>query len=105
MITLRTHEADAVRAPEPWVAPLFHRPLPAGARACCCPARAVFAVVVAPTPELPYPPDVLLCAHHARASQERLTGEGIALYSAAGELVTPGPHVVLRATAEPVPAR
>jgi hypothetical protein len=105
MITLRTHEPDAVQAPEPWVAPLFHRPLPAGARACCCPARAVYAVVVAPSAELPHPPDVLLCGHHMRASQQRLSGEGIAVYGPDGVLVAPVAHVLVRATREPVPAR
>ena len=80
--------AAVVAAPEPWVAPLFHRALLPGETACCCPARAVFSVVVAPTAELPHPPGVLLCAHHARAAHARLEGTDIALYDAAGDIVT-----------------
>ncbi len=106
MISLRMREADAAPselAAEPWVAPLFHRPLTPGEGACCCPARAVFAVVLAPSGELPQPPDVLLCAHHARAAHGRLAGADIALYDAAGVIVTE--HLAgLLAEPDPVPS-
>ena len=93
MITLRAREPDAAPADgmaDRWVAPLFHRPLARGERACCCPGRAAFAVVVAPSAALPHPPDVLLCAHHARTSQRGLARGGIAVYDAAGVLVAVG---------------
>ncbi len=107
MITLRTREPDAApadAAADPWVAPLFHGPLGYGDQACCCPARAAFAVVVAPSVALPHPPDVLLCAHHTRTSQRGLMRPGVAVYDAAGALVT-GLVPVIRASADPVPSR
>ena len=103
MIVLRVHGDDATPASEPWVAALFHGALPYGERACCCPARAAFAVVVAPSAALPNPPDVLLCAHHTRASHARLEGPGVALYDAAGVIVS-GHLAALLAPPDPQPA-
>jgi len=88
MNTYRSESLAVAADPEPWIAPLFHRCLRPGEKSCCCPARAVFAVVVAPSAELPNPPDVLLCAHHARAAHARLEGPDIALYDAVGDIVT-----------------
>jgi hypothetical protein len=43
-----------------------------GGRACCCPARAVVRVIMAPTPARPHSVDLLLCGHHYRASRQAL---------------------------------
>jgi len=101
MSTLRSRDLAAIAPSEPWVAPLLHRPLPAGERACCCPARAAFAVVVVPTEALPNPPDILLCAHHARAAHARLEGPGVALYDAAGAIVSG--HLAALLAPDPLP--
>ena len=44
------------------------REAPAGP-ACCCPARATVQVTIPPTQARPHETDLLLCAHHYRASR------------------------------------
>ena len=39
------------------------RPIAAGERACCCPARPMVTVMMPPTASRPYPMDLLLCGH------------------------------------------
>jgi hypothetical protein len=70
-----------------WIAPLIRAQIEPVAQACCCPAPAVYAVVVAPNPELSNPPEVLLCAHHMWQSRERLARRDVGVYDAAGCLV------------------
>ncbi len=40
--------------------------------ACCCPAKPVVQVVMAPTASRPEPTELLLCGHHYRVSREAL---------------------------------
>lgn len=47
------------------------REAPAGV-ACCCPARATVRVVMPPIQDRPHETDLLLCAHHYRASRAAL---------------------------------
>jgi len=70
-----------------WVAPLMRAEIEPTTPACCCPAPAVYAVVVAPTHELPRPPEVLLCSHHLREARERLGCLDVGVYDAGGRLV------------------
>jgi hypothetical protein len=70
-----------------WVAPLMRGHIDPIAQACCCPAPAVYQVVVAPSVRLPNPPEVLLCAHHMWSSRQRLSGPDVAVYDADGQLV------------------
>lgn len=70
-----------------WVAPLFTSTIAAATPACCCTAPAAYAVVLPPGPALPNPPEILLCAHHLRASQQRLVALGAAVYDDLGRLV------------------
>jgi hypothetical protein len=70
-----------------WLAPLMRAEIDPIATACCCPAPAVYAVVLAPTERMPNPPEVLLCAHHMWVSRARLTRPDVAVYDAAGHLV------------------
>lgn len=91
-MTLRVHNTadllDAtVQRDKPWVAPLMRTEIDSVSQACCCPAPAVYAVVIAPQPSLPQPPEILLCAHHLRAARERLCRPDVAVYDAAGLFV------------------
>lgn len=61
--------------------------IPANARACCCPATPVFKVVLPARPGLRPPVDLLLCAHHYRASRDALVAVGADTYDAAGRLL------------------
>jgi hypothetical protein len=70
-----------------WLAPLMHAHIEPNTPACCCPAPAVYQVVVAPSVELPSPPEILLCAHHMWSASGRLSQPDIAVYDADGRLV------------------
>ena len=70
-----------------WIAPLMRPQIEPTTQACCCPAPAVYAVVIAPTEKLPHPPEILLCAHHLRAARERLENADAGIYDASGRLV------------------
>jgi len=75
------------RVDRSWVAPLMRAQIEPTTQACCCPAPAVYAVVVPPTHDLPRPPEVLLCSHHLREARERLVGLDVGVYDAGGRLV------------------
>jgi hypothetical protein len=47
-------------------------PAVAASRACCCPAKAVVRVTMPPASGRPGEIDLLLCAHHYRASRRAL---------------------------------
>lgn len=70
-----------------WIAPLMRAHIEPNTSACCCPAPAVYQVVVAPSPELPNPPEILLCAHHMWRASGRLSQPDVAVYDADGQLV------------------
>lgn len=62
-------------------------PLEFAGRACCCPARPTVVVVMPPAGGRLYPVDLLLCAHHYRASLLALLAAGAAVYDAAGTVI------------------
>ena len=64
------------------------RPIAAGERACCCPARPMVTVMMPPTASRPYPMDLLLCGHHYRVSQAALRAAGATAYDQAGAAIT-----------------
>ena len=66
------------------------RPIAAGERACCCPARPMVTVMMPPTASRPYPMDLLLCGHHYRVSQAALRAAGATVYDQAGVAITGG---------------
>ncbi|HTT53795.1 MAG TPA: hypothetical protein VMH35_20565 [Streptosporangiaceae bacterium] len=45
-------------------------------RACCCPARPMYKVVLPPTAARPHPVDLWLCGHHCYASRDGLAAAG-----------------------------
>jgi len=69
-----------------WLAPLWRAEIEPVAQACCCPARAAYAVVMAPTAHLPQPPEILLCAHHMWQARARLSRPDVGVYDAGGNL-------------------
>ena len=78
-------------------------PLEVAARACCCPARPVFTVVMPPTASRPHPVDLLLCGHHFRVSQAALQAAGAAVYDRTGLLIMAGSKTA--AAPHPKPGR
>ena len=62
-------------------------PLEFAGRACCCPAKPAAVVVMPPADGRPYPVDLLLCAHHYRASVGALLAAGAAVYDAGGVVI------------------
>jgi hypothetical protein len=72
------------------VEPRRHAPIAANARSCCCPSEPVAQVILA----LPGDPsaqraqaaeaDILLCAHHLRASAGALLACGASVYDRGG---------------------
>jgi hypothetical protein len=84
----RSTAVESAPSPEPrWLAPLMRAEIAPTTQACCCPAPAVYAVVVAPTAQLPNPPEILLCSHHLRMSRDRLARSDVGVYDAGGRLV------------------
>ena len=63
------------------------RALRTASRACCCPARPVVVAVMPPAPGRDHPTDLLLCAHHYRASRAALDRAGAAVFDGAGRQV------------------
>ena len=59
--------------------------MPPNARSCCCPAPAVYAVVLSDGDGHSHAP-VLLCRHHARRSLPALARDGVAVFDVAGPL-------------------
>ncbi len=64
------------------------RPIAAGERACCCPARPMVTVMMPPAASRPYPIDLLLCGHHYRVSQAALRAAGATAYDQVGAAIT-----------------
>jgi len=56
-------------------------------RTCCCPARPAVVAVMPPAPGRDHPTDLLLCAHHYRASHAALDQAGAAIFDGAGKRV------------------
>lgn len=95
----RTSFYEPTRVDRPrWVAPLMRAHIDPIAQACCCPAPAVYQVVVAPSAQLPNPPEILLCAHHTWSSRSRLSRPDVAVYDAEGHLVEMYPPPASRGT-------
>jgi hypothetical protein len=72
-------------------------------RACCCAARPAVAAVLPPTPDRPYPMDLLLCRHHFRRARNALAAAAAVVYDESGALVgsdgpayVPDPAIVVR---------
>lgn len=80
------------------------RPLAVTDRACCCPARPAFTVILPPAPRRPHPADLLLCAHHYRVSRAALREARAAVYDEAGTLITGSPADQQPACREPAAA-
>jgi hypothetical protein len=53
-------------------------------RACCCPAKATVRVTMPPTQARPHETDLLLCAHHYRASRAALAAAHAAVQALPG---------------------
>ncbi len=79
-------------------------PLEFADRACCCPARPVVVVMMPPADGRTYPVDLLLCAHHYRASVFALLAAGAAAYDIAG-VVIPAARTDPEQAAEADPVR
>jgi hypothetical protein len=73
-------------------------PLKLADRACCCPARPLFTVVMPPTSARPHPVDLLLCGHHYRACKAVLTAAAATVYDETGALAEPAAAVAGRRT-------
>jgi hypothetical protein len=80
------YEPTQVARPR-WVAPLMRAQIEPIAQACCCPAPAVYQVVLAPSAQLPNPPEILLCAHHMWSASTRLCQPDVAVYDTDGQIV------------------
>ncbi len=70
-------------------------PLPAGQRACCCPAQAFVRVLVPAGGPRPKPTDLYLCAHHFRAGRAALTRIGAVAFDGRGAEMTRSSPVFL----------
>ncbi len=55
-------------------------------QSCCCPSRPMVRVIMPPTADRPHEVELLLCGHHFRLSQERLSATGAAVSVMPGEL-------------------
>jgi len=56
-------------------------------RACCCSARPAVVAVMPPVSGRPHETDLLLCAHHYRASRQALERAGAAVMTVVGMAV------------------
>ncbi len=63
----------AGQGPDDWGAWLGKEPGVSVGSACCCPARPAVRVIMPPCPARPHTTELLLCAHHYRASRAALT--------------------------------
>ncbi|TCJ35094.1 MULTISPECIES: hypothetical protein [unclassified Parafrankia] len=73
----------AAQATPPGPAASPRPPIGPAARSCCCPSAPVAQVVV-PAQDGRPEQEILLCAHHLRASSERLRALGTSVYDRAG---------------------
>lgn len=67
--------------------PSSARRLTVTSRACCCPARPVFTVIIPAGRGHPRPVDLLLCRHHYQASIVALHAVGADVYDETGALI------------------
>jgi hypothetical protein len=58
-------------------------------RACCCSARPVVVAVIPRTAARDHPTELMLCAHHYRASRKALAASGATVFDWNGEPVMP----------------
>ena len=77
------------------------RMLKTAGRACCCPAKPVVVAVMPPAPGRDHPTDLLLCAHHYRASRVALDRAGAAVFDDAGRQVMPPAGLLLSGAEAP----
>jgi hypothetical protein len=61
--------------------------LTTASRGCCCSARPVVVAVLPLAPDRDHPVDLLLCAHHYRASREPLAAAGASVFDKNGSQV------------------
>lgn len=73
----------AGRLAQPRTSALADRAVPM--EACCCPARPMFKVVMAPTATRPHQVDLWLCGHHYRVSRAALESAGAQVYPLAAD--------------------
>jgi hypothetical protein len=85
-----THPAGAGPVPPDDQLPGLSRRLTVADRACCCPARPAFTVVIPAGHGRPHPVDLQLCGHHYRASVATLRAAGADVYDEAGALIMSG---------------
>ena len=81
-----TPAEDATASPAPardWAGMLLRAD-----RACCCPARPLFVVMLPAAHGRHEPVDLLLCGHHFRAARGALVEGGAIVFDASGEIVT-----------------
>jgi hypothetical protein len=71
-------------------------------RSCCCPARPVVVVWMPPAEDRPYRTDLLLCAHHYRASRDALRAAGATVVDMNGMPVSDDDMFCLSGAGEPV---
>ena len=57
-------------------------------RACCCSAKPAIIAIMPPAAGRPHSTDLLLCAHHYRASRPALRDAGATMVDLAGRRVT-----------------
>ncbi|HXZ70855.1 MAG TPA: hypothetical protein VEH31_08305, partial [Streptosporangiaceae bacterium] len=79
----------------------YWRALSTAGRACCCPARPVVVAVMPPVAGRDHPTDLLLCAHHYRASRVALDRAGAAVFDDAGRQVMPPAGLLLSGAEAP----
>jgi hypothetical protein len=64
-----------------------HAAIAPAARSCCCLGAPVAQVVMCATDDRPHETDLLLCAHHLRASAAVLTMSGTLAFDRDGDLI------------------
>jgi hypothetical protein len=94
MIPDLAQQSTAYRAPAGRERPaaddaaIHWRALRTAGRACCCPAKPAVVAIMPPAPGREHSTDLLLCAHHYRASRVALERAGAAIFDGAGRPVT-----------------
>jgi len=81
------HPARAGPVPPDDQLPSTAMRLTLASRACCCPARPVFTVIIPAGRGHPHPADLLLCRHHYQASLAALHAVGADVYDETGALI------------------
>jgi hypothetical protein len=64
-------------------------PPPLADRGCCCPARPVVKVLIAPSSARPHSVDLLLCGHHYLASRAALAAVNAVAIDETGSVLEP----------------